>query len=93
MEYYIECELAGLISIGLNRQTLKFAKTIETLNNFHQRPEYNFQHIKRELTIETENAVGADFTLKAPTSGKDYKVGYKIEKSIKKNNRDFQLSV
>lgn len=81
----IEWELAALIAVPLWRKTtFKFQATRENVRGYHGR--YGFKYIKRELSVEAEKEgkVGADFTLKASTSGKEYEAGYKIEKSIKK---------
>lgn len=81
----IEWELAALIAVPLwKKTTFKFQSTREDLRGYHGR--FGFKHVKKELSVEaeTEAKVGADFTLKASASGKDYEAGYKIEKSIKK---------
>lgn len=81
----IEWELAALIAVPLwKKTTFKFQSTREDLRGYHGR--FGFKYVKKELSVEaeTEAKVGADFTLKASASGKDYEAGYKIEKSIKK---------
>lgn len=81
----IEWELAALIAVPLwKKTTFKFQATRENLRGYHG--QFGFKYVRKELSVEaeTEGKVGADFTLKASTSGKDYEAGYKIEKSIKK---------
>lgn len=84
----IEWELAALIAVPLwKKTTFKFQSSRTTREGFRDlHRNFGFRHIRRELSVEaeTESAVGADFTLKASTSGKDYEAGFKIEKSIKK---------